>query len=67
MSNASCAQYGCPTPTPTWPVVTVTPGPQPPLPYTGWDVGYVAALGGMILLLGLAIALAIHVRWSTRH
>lgn len=48
--NASCAQYHCaPTPTPTWPVVTPTPGP---LPHTGMDLGAEVGLGLVVAAIG---------------
>lgn len=67
MSNASIHQYG-PTPTPTCLacVPTVTPSPQPPLPYTGSDLVFESSVGGLILLLGVAGWLAAGARLRRR-
>lgn len=58
MSDASIAQYGTPTPTPT----CVSCGPPPDLPHTGHDVALQMGAGGVLLALG--VVGVIIMRWT---
>lgn len=54
--NASVAQYGPPTPTPTTCVVCAPPPPttQQDLPVTGFDAYAIACAGIVLMMCGLA-------------